>query len=217
MIRGMKIVAITAALALMVGACAPLPPATQAPEATATAAPQVTDTAAPSATETTGPQATDAAQPTATGAASGGTLQPPSAEVCNSLAQGMMQALPGVEVTQAAEPVAINDVAKSAGGTACRASASGTGETFKSPIDTVNAIAKVLAAAGWEEDMNLIADGPTGTATGYRKGSQLCLIAADWNPGPAVTCPADKPISECNVPPAQQIYDVTLDCATTAE
>lgn len=212
--RAMEVCAVLAALALMIGACAPLPPATQAPAATATAAPQAPDTAAPQMTETAAPQATDAGQPTA---AAGAALQPPSADVCSSMAQAMRQALPGVEVMQAAAPVAINDVAQTASGTACRASATGTGETFKSPIDTVNAITKVLAAAGWQEDMNLIADGPTGTATGYRNGSEVCLIAADWNPGPAVTCPADKPISECNVPRDQQIYEVTLDCATTAK
>lgn len=174
---------------LTLAACAPIPAAT-------TPVPQATETAAPQATGTTG-------------------LLPLSAEACNGMAQVMMQALPGVEVTQASEPVAINDVARGVSGTACRALATGTGETFKSPIDTVQAITKVLAAGGWTEDMNLIADGPTGTATGFRSGDKVCLIAADWNPGPAVSCPADKPISECNVPLNQQMYEVTVDCATS--
>ena len=190
-------VALAAAM-LTVAACAPIP-------ATTTATPQTATTAAPAATETVTPQPTGVAA----------TLLPPAAEVCNGIAQVMTQALPGVEVTQATEPVAINDVASGASGTACRASATGTGETFKSPIDTVQAITKLLAAGGWTEDMNLIADGPTGTATGFRSGNQLCLVGADWNPGPAVSCPADKPISECNVPLNQQIYEVTVDCATS--
>ncbi|MCU0507212.1 MAG: DUF333 domain-containing protein [Anaerolineae bacterium] len=144
------------------------------------------------------------------------TLRPPSAEVCNGAAQVMMQALPGVEVTQEAGPVTINDPARNATGTACRAIATGTGETFASPIDTVDAISAVMEQGGWQEDMNLLADGPTGTATGYRSGDLLCVVAADWNPGPAVTCPADRPISECQVPPNQQMYEVTVDCATSA-
>jgi hypothetical protein len=143
-------------------------------------------------------------------------LKPPSAEVCNGAAQVMMQALPGVEVTQEAEPVAINDPARSASGTACRAIATGTGETFASPTAPVDAISEVMTQGGWQEDINLQAGGPTGTATGFRSGELVCVVAAGWRPGPAVSCPADRPISECQVPPNQQMYEVTVDCATSA-
>jgi putative hemolysin len=152
-------------------------------------------------------------QPATTTAA---TLRPPSAEVCNGMAQVMMQALPGVEVTQASAPVEVNDPAKGASGTGCRAFATGTGETFKNPTDTVQAISGVLAQGGWQEDMNLLADGPTGTATGYRSGDLVCLVGAIWKPDPAANCPTDKPIFECKLTPSQQLYEVTVDCATSA-
>lgn len=195
-----RIALAVSALALVATACVPLPPPTEAP---VTASPEAVATALP---PTAAPAAT----------ATGSGLSPASAAVCAAAAEAMRQALPGVEVIAAAEPVEINDVARGASGTACRAIATGTGETFSSPVETVQAITRLLGEGGWQEDMNLIADGPTGTATGYRNGDMLCLVAADWNPGPAVTCPADKPISECNVPRDQQIYEVTVDCAMIA-
>jgi hypothetical protein len=208
--RRLTVLTALAALALLAGACVPLPPPTETPAAT-------TATALP-ATATPLAEPTASIQPaTGTPAIAGATLRPPSAELCNGMAQVMMQALPGVEVTQAVAPVAINDVARDTSGTACRALAAGTGETFSSPFETVQAITRVLVEGGWQEDMNLIADGATGTATGYRSGDNLCLVAAGWNPGPTVSCPADRPIFECDVPRDQQIYEVTVDCATSAQ
>jgi putative hemolysin len=160
--------------------------------------------------------ATSAGPTPAPPTAAASALRPPGAEVCNGAAQVMLQALPGVEVTVEAEPVTINDPARDATGMACRAIATGTGQTFESPIDTVEAISEVMEQGGWQEDMMLLADGPTGTATGFRSGELVCVVAAGWSPGPAVTCPADRPISECQVPPDQQMYEVTVDCAASA-
>jgi len=58
----------------------------------------------------------------------------------------------------------------------------------------------------------LAAGGPTGSGRGYRKGEQICLAAAMWQPEPAANCPQDQTISACQVKPEQQNYTVTLNC-----
>jgi hypothetical protein len=70
----------------------------------------------------------------------------------------------------------------------------------------------MLAEQGWTEDPQLAADGPTGTAAGYRKEDQICLAAASWVPDPSANCPADQPISACALTPEQQLYTITLNC-----
>ena len=58
----------------------------------------------------------------------------------------------------------------------------------------------------------LAADGPTGTAQGYRKGDQICWLGAQWFLDASANCPADQPIPECTLTPAQPDYTVTLNC-----
>jgi Tol biopolymer transport system component len=70
----------------------------------------------------------------------------------------------------------------------------------------------MLEGQGWAADPLLVADGPTGTAAGYRKDDQVCWASAKWQPDDSANCPEDKPISECEVTPEQQIYTVTLNC-----
>lgn len=149
-------------------------------------------------------------QPVPTTAPAAETLQPLSPEVCTGLAQTMAAALE-VEVTQAEVP--FTDPAAGASGTACQASARGTGAQFTSPQAVVDTLAGLLESEGWQEDMQLAAGGPTGTASGFRQGGQVCLAAAVWQPDATVTCPSDRPIAECQVPPEKQAYTVTLTCA----
>ncbi len=160
----------------------------------------------PTAPQPTAP--TDTAQATA-------TLRPPIAEICNGMAQVMMQAVT-VEVTQSEAPVPITDPVTMASGTACRATATGTGEQFAGPDETMKALAAVLISGGWQEDINLQAGGPNAIGSGFRSGEIVCLAAAGWQPDASANCASDKPISECKVAPAQQLYTVTLDCAQRA-
>lgn len=140
-------------------------------------------------------------------------LQLPIAEVCNGMAQALMQAVTA-EVTQS--EVDLIDPSTGATGPGCRAGATGTGVDFTSPDAVIKAITAVLVGGGWEEDMMLASGGPTGMGSGFRSRDLVCLATAIWHPGPAASCPADKPISECQVPPDQQMYTVTLDCAQEA-
>jgi hypothetical protein len=71
----------------------------------------------------------------------------------------------------------------------------------------------MLEAQGWEEDPMLAAGGPTGIGEGFRQDGQVCLTVAQWWPDASVTCPRDRPIAECQVPPEKQAYTVTLTCA----
>lgn len=152
---------------------------------------------------------------TPTGAAQAAVLEPPIAEVCNGMAQVLMQSVT-VEVTQSAAPVPITDPVTMASGMACRATATGTGEQFAGPDETMKALAAVLTSGGWQEDMNLEAGGPTAVGKGFRSGEIVCLAVAGWQPDASANCASDKPISECKVTPAQQLYTVTLDCAQPA-
>ena len=70
------------------------------------------------------------------------------------------------------------------------------------------------AFAGWEEDGNYAAGGPTGMGIGMRQDAALLLILAEWMPDPSANCPSDQPISACELAPEQQIYTVTVQAAT---
>ena len=43
-------------------------------------------------------------------------------------------------------------------------------------------------------DPMIVADGPTGTAAGYRKSDPICLAGAKWVPDESANCPDDQPI-----------------------
>ena len=105
------------------------------------------------------------------------------------------------------------DPATGATGTDCQVTATGTGEQFRNPQVVVSRLGSMLERQGWKNDPMLVADGPTGTASGFRKEDQMCLAGARWQPDASANCPADQPISACQVTPEQQLYTVTLDCA----
>ena len=153
-------------------------------------------------------------------------LQPPSPEVCNGMAQALSEAVSRAatpsaniltqrhyEVTQSGEPVPMTDPSAMISGSACRATATGTGEQFASPDAVMSEIDAVLTGGGWEQDMQLASGGPTGVGWGFRSGDLVCMASVIWLPDDSANCPNDKPISECKVTPEQQLYTITLDCA----
>ena len=148
--------------------------------------------------------------PTFSTSASAAGINPLSAEVCNGQAQAMSQALNGMAVTQSNE--LLFDPATGKQGTGCQATVTGTGEQFQGPVTVVQTLGALLIDQGFAEDMLLAADGPTGTAVGYRKGDQMCMAAAMWQPDDSANCPKDQPIAACELTPAQQLYTVSLNC-----
>lgn len=143
-------------------------------------------------------------------APAGPSLQPLPPEVCNGQAQAMSHALDDLVSTLSEEP--LDDWVTGGSGTGCQATVTGTGVQFESPAAVVNALGTMVEDQGWTADPMLVADGPTGTAAGYRKGDQICLAAAMWEPDESANCPEDQPISACEVKPEQQNYTVTLNC-----
>jgi hypothetical protein len=71
----------------------------------------------------------------------------------------------------------------------------------------------MLNSRGWQEEISYAADGPTGTASGFRKGDGLCLLNVGWKPTEDAHCPTDQPISACELAPEQQLYTIVLNCA----
>ena len=111
--------------------------------------------------------------------------------------------------TQSEAP--LNDPVSGATGTGCLATVNGTGVQFESPDAVVNALGGMLTEQGWTVDPMLAAGGPTGMGEGYRKGNQISIASAMWEPDASANCPADQPISACPVTPEQQNYTITLN------
>ncbi|MFN2290158.1 MAG: DUF333 domain-containing protein [Anaerolineae bacterium] len=147
-------------------------------------------------------------------ASTGSNIEPLVVEVCNGQAQAMSHALYDLIPTQSDEP--LEDPIANASGIGCQATITGTGLDFESPAAVVSTLGAMLEEEGWTADPMFVADGPTGTAAGYRKGDQLCVAAAMWQPDESANCPQDQPISACEVTPEQQQYTVTLNCGVAS-
>jgi uncharacterized protein len=147
-----------------------------------------------------------------TGAVStpGLTIQPLIMEVCDGEAQAMSHTLNDLIPTQSEAP--LSDPVNNATGTGCESTITGTGEQFESPAAVVGELGNMLKEEGWTVDPMLVADGPTGTAQGYRKDNQICWVGAEWFPDASANCPKDQPITKCDITPQQKSYTVTLNC-----
>jgi putative hemolysin len=137
-------------------------------------------------------------------------IQPLMEEVCNGQAQAVAHFLNVFEVVQSVAQ--LDDYASGVSGTGCLATVVGDGAKFPSPDAVVSTLGGMLAEQGWTEDMNLQAGGPTGMAAGYRKGGEICLVSAMWEPAASANCPKDQPIMLCSLAPEQKLYTVTLNC-----
>ncbi len=107
----------------------------------------------------------------------------------------------------------LQDYVSGKSGASCQLTANGTGLDFESPWAVADAVKEMLAGRGWQTDIRYQADGSTGTGVGFRKDNSLCLLSVNWQPSPDVDCPADWPLSACNLAPEQQLYEITLNCA----
>lgn len=140
-------------------------------------------------------------------------LQPLDPTLCGDLATAMADTL-DAEVIASAGP--FQDYISGKSGTGCQLVATGTGEQFADPATVAGELVDMLAGRGWEEDRRYQAAGPTGTGTGLRKDSGLCLLTVEWVPSEDAACPEDQPIINCELEPAQKLYTITLNCARPA-
>jgi hypothetical protein len=97
-------------------------------------------------------------------------------------------------------------------GQGCSLRAGGSGAQFNSPQEVVASLVNSVGA-GWNPQPLYQADGPTGSMTGLSRDMGLMLISATWQPAMGVQCPADQPISNCNLAPDQMVYTVKVDIA----
>jgi len=148
--------------------------------------------------------------PTAVPTVSAGGLKPLDSAACGDLVKAMGQTL-GVKVAMGEAP--FQDYVTGQAGTGCQAMVAGAGWDF---VAVTKSLWAMLAAQGWQEDTMYAADGPTGAAGGFRQGDGLCLLAVEWKPSPDAKCPSDKPISDCQLKPEQQLYSISLNCAQGA-
>lgn len=129
-------------------------------------------------------------------------------EVCEELS-GQVGTWFGAPV--AAEPAERTDPASGETLEACRLQIQAMGDAMPGDfIEIASQLRGTLGVAGWEEDSDFIADSPTATATAFRRGGFLTMLSVGWQPGPAVSCMADQPIAECNVPLDQRQYTIEM-------
>jgi hypothetical protein len=198
-------------IATFAGACGGAPAATQLPPSPVAAPtqPPATPTAQPAATPLP-PTPTAVPLPTAVLTVPAGGFKPVDSTACGDLAKAMGQAL-GVKAVVVEAP--FQDYVTGQAGTGCHAAVAGSGWDF---VAVTKSLWAMLAAQGWQEDTMYAADGPTGTAGGFRQGDGLCLVTVEWKPSPDANCPSDKPISDCQLKPEQKLYSVSLNCAQGA-
>jgi hypothetical protein len=134
---------------------------------------------------------------------------PVSPAVCQTLQEIAAQAVPATFTLEADAP--FTDTVSGATGRGCTLTAKGTGRDFASPGEVTAKLAG--AFAGWTEQPAYQADGPTGSATALTRDMGLLLISVNWTPAPEAKCPADQPISACDLTPEQKLYTLTLQAA----
>ena len=201
--------------ALLAGCAIPATPAT------ATAVPvEATHTGIDTITNTTAVTASATLTMTDTTTATTGGARPLAAEACTTVQSDVEQAL-GVTVAHT-DAATFTSAFGELTGQSCRLTANGTGEDFTNFVDIAQKLIALLEGQGWTQEMNYVADGPTGTVIGLRhtetdSANQLAIIAVNWEPAPDVTCPQDQPIAACAeaLEPTQLLYTITLDLVET--
>lgn len=125
---------------------------------------------------------------------------------CAGLKSGSDAAL-GATGEVSAGPVSYVGMADAPG---CTVSYVGTGAVFGSHVQAVaGKLSTMLTGEGWTGDINADADGPTGTATGFKRGGQAVAVSVSYDTAPGV-CRDDQPSASCHPSPEQMRYTITL-------
>jgi hypothetical protein len=134
---------------------------------------------------------------------------PVSAQVCQTLQELASQS---VALSFSIEPSGyFADPLTGETGKGCVLTAMATGMKFSDPASVVSNL--VNGFLGWEEQPQYQAGGPTGMATAMTRDMGLMLITVEWIPSPDANCPADQPISACNLTPEQKLYTIQIQAA----
>lgn len=137
-------------------------------------------------------------------AAAHAAVSPPAS--CLALQSGANAALSATS-TAALGPVSYPGQADAPG---CIITFSGTGKVFGTSFQAVaNKLDAMMLGRGWAADINAAADGPTGTAMGYRKAAGAVAVSVNYTTRKGV-CSPDAPVASCHPTAAQMTYTITL-------
>jgi hypothetical protein len=130
----------------------------------------------------------------------------PAPASCLALQSGANAAL-GAASTVALGPVSYPGQADAPG---CTITFTGSGKVFGTSFQAVAAkLDAMMQGRGWAPDNNAAADGPTGTAMGYRKGEAAVAVSVNYNTAKGV-CSPDAPVASCHPTAAQMRYAINL-------
>lgn len=186
----------------------PVPTATTAPTDT----PQPTDTPVP--TDTPMPQPTDTPVPAQAESSTDTAFQPIASDECEVLRVAVSE-LVGIEAI--VQETVFTDYINNLSGSGCQILITGTGVDFTNFVDVSVALRELFAGLGWTEATEYLADGPTSTAFAMQSENDLALFSVGWQPSADANCPADQPISACELSPEQQEYFVSIALAQRSE
>jgi hypothetical protein len=135
--------------------------------------------------------------------------QPVSTEVCQILQEGAAESLGLTFTMEMGTP--FTDYASGETGLGCTLTATTNGALIPDPYDALTKLTNGFI--GWTLQSAYDAGGPTGAATAMTRDSGLLLISVGWEPAPDANCPADQPISACELTPEQKLYTVKIEAA----
>lgn len=139
-------------------------------------------------------------------AGSAGAQSPAPAD-CGAMLAKAEQAL-GEPGSAGGGPVGYPGLADAPG---CSVVFEGDGTVFGTSFGVVaDKLAAMLRADGWVEDPDAAADGPNGTAIGYRRGGQLAVMSVNVDAAPGA-CPEDEPWASCQPAPQALQYRISID------
>ena len=138
-------------------------------------------------------------------------LVPLSLDTCKDLRDAFSEAL-GLK-GDLREAVAFQDPAGRSRGEGCRITLTGTGDRLPGLSETADAVRAVLEKRGWTEDPACAADGPLGTAGGYRKDEGLVLYRVVVEPAPGAGLLSNRPVSTAELLPEERLFTIVIEGA----
>lgn len=128
--------------------------------------------------------------------------------VCGEVAEAMAGAFPEMTLIEDEGRYSVGGEE----GSGCRTLVEGTAEELSSFVEVSQTLRALLEDAGWTEDINRAADGPTGTLAVFERDGEMAVLAAGASPSDPSACGPDEVVSACfGAPGARRDRDPGLD------
>ncbi len=137
--------------------------------------------------------------------------EPLHLESCNDLLNTLSTSL-GLEGALD-ESVPFFDYSGLSHGEGCRVTLKGTGDVVPGLIEVMGGIRSVLEQRGYMEDPAYAADGPLGTAAGFKKDDSLILVRVVMEPAEEVGLLSNKPLSMDELLPEERLFTIVVNGA----